>query len=161
MRIWTYSDVQDGDVLINFLSMQPFIIKGDILHGRDGHEVKSYCGISVLDSFITNSDYWVDIEIVKLVPADDTERQKLFSRIKEECYSWNEDTKELVRTIESESKTSSLDLDVDAETDESDEQDDSAKSLFAKMSAFYERFRSASNAFVNEWKKQNKISTNE
>lgn len=158
MRIWTYSDVQDGDVLINFLNMQPFIIKGDIIHGRDGHEVKSYCGISVLDNFITNSDYWTDIEISKLVPADDTERQKLFSRIKKEGYSWNDDTKELVRTRESESETNSLDLEPDAETDE---QDDSAKSFFAKMSACYERFCSASNAFVNEWKKQNKISTND
>lgn len=161
MRIWTYSDVQDGDVLVNFLNKQPFIIKGDILHGRDGHEVKSYCGISGLDNFITNSDYWTDVEISKLVPADDTERQKLFDRIKEEGYSWNEDTKELVRTRESETETNSLDLEPDAETDETDEQDDSAKSLFDKMSACYERFRSASNAFVNEWKKQNKISTNE
>ena len=147
MRKWTYADARDGDILVSMKNNQPFMLKGTIDVDDNEAIVSSYCGIYPDGSFATGSSAWSNVINSRFEPACEEAKQKLFERMEEAGYSWDNKSNGLV---ENHNETSA-DSD-ECNEDDDDEQDISVSNLFEHMKKCYNRFIFAADAFVKELK---------
>ena len=87
---WTLEDAKPGDILTIIKDKTSFIFKG-CLDKNYPNNPTAFCGIDNLDKFfISKGDYlWTD-DAVR--PANTTEKELFYNRVKEEGYEWNSDT---------------------------------------------------------------------
>ena len=92
-HLWAIQDAKDGDVLD--ANGAPFIYKK---HDKD--YVYFYCGVNLEDAFIeaTENDIWNSN--IKVYPATKEQRDLLFSKMKDACYAWDSDKKEIRKTCQ-------------------------------------------------------------
>jgi hypothetical protein len=91
-RLWTIDDAKDGDVLAFKNNIGGIII----CKSPTNYDTRSYCRL-VNDNFISKEESGWDSKL--LVPATKQQRDLLFAKMKEECYTWN-DEKKTVKEIE-------------------------------------------------------------
>ena len=80
---------KDGDIVVD--DIFPFIYK----NCDKTKIVKSYCGIDYQGNFWKASNRWTTLDKVKF--ATEEQKEKLFNAIKDNGYSWNPETKKLVK----------------------------------------------------------------
>ena len=87
---WIIKDAKPGDVLTIIKDKTSFIFKG-CLDKNYPNSPTAFCGIDNLNKFfISKGDYlWTD-DAVR--PANTTEKELFYNRVKEEGYEWNSDT---------------------------------------------------------------------
>lgn len=91
-RLWSIQDAKDGDVL----AFKNNLCGTIICKSPTDYDTKSYCRL-VNDNFISKEESGWDSKL--LVPATKEQRDLLFAKMKEECYTWD-DEKKSVKEIE-------------------------------------------------------------
>ena len=95
MHLWTIQDAKDGDVLAT--SAGAFICNGNI--GGDSCP-GCYCGINTLGNFKTGVEHhWTGKPVF---PATKSQRDTLFTKMREAGYEWSEETHELKKIDDNE-----------------------------------------------------------
>ena len=92
LRLWTLSDVKDGDVLA--FSDDTIVIFKDLYNATTFH---SYCHIENGTFDVSTDelpDWW---EGEGFLPATKEQCEHLFTKMKEAGYKWNENKKELIK----------------------------------------------------------------
>lgn len=91
---WTLeNDAKDGEILVSLITNKPFIYNGKF---NENH-VGAYCGINLLDEFMTAYPPYFWTEKKDIVPATKEQRDFLFERMKEADYMWDFSEKKLVK----------------------------------------------------------------
>lgn len=96
-RLWTIQDAEDGDVLLEEETGEPFIYNGNRATYFSGYFLGAYCGIYNGEfNPYGNTHHWGK----NSYPATKEQRVLLFQKMKEAGYEWDADKKEL-KKIES------------------------------------------------------------
>ena len=89
-RLWTLKDAKPGDVLTIIEDKRSFIFKGCLDKDHPNYPT-AFCGIDRLNNFaISKGNYWWTNYDVR--PANTTEKELFYNKVKEAGYEWNSDT---------------------------------------------------------------------
>lgn len=89
--LWSIADAKDGDVLYSLDSKQSFIFK----HRKPNEQAEVCCGINIYGKFFVGNTKDCIITTDKYIPATKSQRDTLFTKMKEAGYEWDAEKKEL------------------------------------------------------------------
>jgi hypothetical protein len=94
---WTIQDVKDGDILSAKIDGDDYILIFKLI--KDGW-IETYGHYYItIDKFCTPTQMFCRDYQGKLYPATKEQRERLFAKLREEGYTWDEEKKELKRSI--------------------------------------------------------------
>lgn len=92
MRLWTISDAENGDVLLEEETGEPFIYNGNRAIYFSGYFLGAYCGIyNGKFNPYGNTHHWGE----NSCPATKEQRDLLFAKMHDAGYAWDSEKKEL------------------------------------------------------------------